>query len=75
MLPEFAVSENKTPGVVAVPLRNPSVARTLGLLSRRDVPFSEAAEDLRAIVVRQFKEAAGRPRSRAVHLLAQRARR
>lgn len=75
VLPEFAVSENKTPGVAAVPLRNPSVARTLGLLSRRDVPFSGAAEDLRAIVVRQFKETAGRPRSRAVHLLAQRARR
>jgi hypothetical protein len=41
---------------VAVPLRNPGITRTLGLLSRKDVLLSPLAETLRACVRRYFRD-------------------
>jgi DNA-binding transcriptional LysR family regulator len=60
ILPQSSVDSNRTPGIAGVPLRNPSVARTLGLLARKGEPLSPAAEELRAIVVRHLKGEKGR---------------
>lgn len=63
ILPECMVARKAAPGLVALPLRNPSIIRTLGVLTRKGVPLSPAAEALRKIVVRELKEE-GRPERR-----------
>ena len=55
LMPEFVLLGADVPGIVGVPLRNPSVTRTLGMLTRKGMPLSPAAEDLRNLIVRQFK--------------------
>ena len=67
ILPEFSVTAARVPGVARLPLRNPSVSRNVGLLTKKGLPLSPAAEDLRAIVVRHFKggtvRKGGKPKS------------
>jgi DNA-binding transcriptional LysR family regulator len=55
VLPEYVLAGTEIPGIAGVPLRNPTVARSIGMLTRKGVPLSPAAEDLRAIIMRQFK--------------------
>ena len=59
LMPEFVLKGADVPGLVGVPLRNPTVTRTLGMLTRKGVPLSPAAEDLRSIIVHQFRTWAG----------------
>ena len=56
ILPAPAVSPTTAQGLAVVQLRNPSVARTLGILSRRDSPLSPLAQELRDAVRRYFRE-------------------
>jgi DNA-binding transcriptional LysR family regulator len=56
ILPMLAMQPSAMPGLVAVPLRNPGITRTLGLLSRKDVLLSPLAETLRACVRRYFRD-------------------
>lgn len=53
--PRLSVPRGAYPGVVAVPLRNPGVARTLGVLSRRGAALSPPAEALADLLRRHLK--------------------
>lgn len=44
VVPRLAVEASGRAGIATVPLRNPSVSRTLGVVSRRGVPLSPAAD-------------------------------
>lgn len=55
VVPQLAISAADSPGVVAVPLRNPGVSRTLGVVSRRGVPLSPAADALLTLLRRHAK--------------------
>jgi DNA-binding transcriptional LysR family regulator len=59
VVPRLAVDAAGSPGVVAVPLRDPGVVRRLGVVSRRGVPLSPPAEALLALLRRQFRGAPG----------------
>jgi DNA-binding transcriptional LysR family regulator len=41
-------------GLVALPLRNPGIHRTLGILMRRDKPLSRSAQALLRMVRQHF---------------------
>ncbi len=58
VLPEFVLAGTEIPGITGVPLRNPTVTRPIGMLTRKGAPLSPAAEDLRSIIVRHFKDQA-----------------
>ncbi|MDO9499084.1 LysR family transcriptional regulator [Falsiroseomonas sp.] len=62
VVPRLAVDASGSAGVVAVPLRDPGVLRRLGVVSRRGVPMSPAAEALLALLRRHFR---ARPRDKA----------
>lgn len=53
--PQLAVDVVMAPDLVALPIRNPSVTRTLGLVSKRGYPLSEAGAALLEIIVNRFK--------------------
>lgn len=55
VVPQLAVNVDESPGLVAVPLRNPSISRTLGVVARRGVPLSPAADALLALLRKQMK--------------------
>ena len=55
VVPRLAVEAAGAPGVVAVALRDPAVVRRLGVVSRRGVPLSPAAEALLALLRRHFR--------------------
>jgi DNA-binding transcriptional LysR family regulator len=55
--PRLAVDVSTTPGIAALPIRNPTVTRTLGLVSKRGYPLSAAGEIMLDIVIRRFREA------------------
>ena len=59
VVPRLAVDAAGTVGVVAVPLRDPAVVRRLGVVSRRGVPLSPAAEALLALLRQRFRAARG----------------
>lgn len=59
LMPEFVLKGADVPEIVGIPLRNPSVLRTLGMLTRKGTPLSPVAEDLRNVVVQQFRKWAG----------------
>lgn len=65
ILPEFSVTAAQVPGIARLPLRNPAVSRNIGLLTKKGVPLSPAAEELRAIVVRHIKGSPGRAEGKA----------
>ncbi|MBL8701200.1 MAG: LysR family transcriptional regulator [Alphaproteobacteria bacterium] len=55
VVPRLAVDVMGTPGLAAVPLERPSVARTIGLLSRRGVPLSPAADTLAELIRKHLR--------------------
>lgn len=60
VVPRLAVEAAGTRRVAAVPLRDPSVTRRLGIVSRRGAPLSPAAEALLALIRRRFRGRAGK---------------
>lgn len=54
VVPNIAASSPGMAGLVSVPLRNPSIHRTLGILIRRDKPLSLMATALLQMIRRQF---------------------
>lgn len=61
VLPEGALAGSEASGIVGVPIRNPSVSRTIGILTRRGVSLSPPAEKLRDLVQREFRDDKSRP--------------
>lgn len=61
VVPRLAVDAAGSPGVVAVPLRDPAVMRRLGVVSRKGVPLSPAAEALLALLRRHFRPSTPAP--------------
>jgi DNA-binding transcriptional LysR family regulator len=55
VVPQLAVNPADSPGVVIVPLRNPGISRTLGVVARRGVPLSPAADALLGLLRRHGK--------------------
>jgi DNA-binding transcriptional LysR family regulator len=55
VVPRLAVEAAGSAGVVAVALRDPAVLRRLGVVSRRGVPLSPAAEALLGLLRRHFR--------------------
>jgi DNA-binding transcriptional LysR family regulator len=55
--PHLAVDVSVTPGIAALPIRNPTITRTLGLVSKRGYPLSAAGEIMLDIVIQKFREA------------------
>jgi len=55
VLPEFALGASRATDVVAIPIRNPSVVRTIGIITRKGIPLSPPAEALCALVQREFR--------------------
>lgn len=55
IVPQLAINPVDSPGVVVLPLRNPGISRTLGVVSRRGVPLSPAADALLALIRRHVK--------------------
>lgn len=56
VVPKLGVSTVRVSGVAVVALRNPSVTRTLGIITRRDHPLSPAAETLARLVQTHFRQ-------------------
>ncbi len=54
VVPKIAASAPDLFGLAAVPLRNPSIHRTLGILSRRDQPLSRPAQTLLRMIRAHF---------------------
>jgi DNA-binding transcriptional LysR family regulator len=55
VVPRLAIDVMGTPGIAAVPLRNPGVSRTLGIVAKRGLPLSPAAEALMKLIQRRMK--------------------
>lgn len=54
IVPKIAESSPGTAGLVTVPLRNPSIRRTLGILTKRDKPLSRMAQALLQMIRQHF---------------------
>lgn len=68
ILPMPAVHPSTMPGLATVPLRNPGVTRTLGLLSRKEASLSPLAEILRVCVRRYFRGLSAQSSPRAAEV-------
>ncbi len=55
IVPRLAIDAAGTPGVRAVPLRNPGIVRTLGLLTKRGTSLSPPAEILAGVIEARMK--------------------
>jgi DNA-binding transcriptional LysR family regulator len=55
VVPRLAIDGIDMAGLVALPLNNPGVTRTIGILSSRERPLSPTAEAFRALVERMVK--------------------
>ncbi len=55
VVPRLAVDVAGMPGIAALPLRNPGIVRTLGILTRRGASLSPAAETLAALIGTHLK--------------------
>ncbi|MBL8704592.1 MAG: LysR family transcriptional regulator [Rhodospirillales bacterium] len=55
IVPRLSMHRSPNPGVVAVPLRNPGIVRTLGIMVRRGVPLSPPAEALASMLKKQLR--------------------
>lgn len=53
--PKIADDAEFAPGIAAVPIRNPAVTRTLGLIARHGFPLSAPAEMFRDMIFAQFR--------------------
>lgn len=54
VVPRLSVDTVDERGLRLIPLKNPSVTRQLGIVSKRGAPLSPLADELRKIVVRTF---------------------
>lgn len=54
VVPRLSLDTVDEHGLKLVPLKNPSVTRQLGIVSKRGVPLSPLADELRKIIVRTF---------------------
>ena len=57
VIPRLAFNSVDERGLAVVPLRNPSVTRQLGIVSRRGTPLSPLADELRKTIVQTFAAA------------------
>jgi DNA-binding transcriptional LysR family regulator len=55
VVPQLAAAIAESPRVVVVPLRNPGITRTLGIILRRGLPLSPAAADLKRLIETRLK--------------------
>lgn len=55
IVPQLAVNAKDLPGVVVLPLRNPGISRTLGVVARRGIPLSPAADTLLGLIRRHVR--------------------
>jgi DNA-binding transcriptional LysR family regulator len=55
IVPQLAIDPAELHGVVALPLRNPTISRTLGVVARRGVPLTPAADAMLALLRRHAK--------------------
>lgn len=58
IVPRLALGITATDGLVTVPLRNPAVTRTLGIIARHGVPISKTAKALQDLIVQKLKSSA-----------------
>jgi DNA-binding transcriptional LysR family regulator len=56
VVPNMAVSPRAISGLVAVPLRNPSVSRTVGIVTRRDQPIAPPVQALIDLLRHYFQK-------------------
>lgn len=61
IVPQLALDVVDAGGLVAIPLRSPSITRTLGIVSRRTVPLRPAARDLLSLLSDQLKRSVATP--------------
>jgi DNA-binding transcriptional LysR family regulator len=54
VVPRMALDAVDERGLKLVPLRNPSITRQIGIVSRRGAPLSPMADDLRRIILKAF---------------------
>jgi DNA-binding transcriptional LysR family regulator len=54
VVPRLSLDTVDERGLKLVPLRNPSITRQLGIVSKRGVPLSPLADELRKIIVQTF---------------------
>jgi DNA-binding transcriptional LysR family regulator len=57
IVPNIAVKTQGTAGLVAIPLRNPGVSRTVGIVVKRGLPVSRPAQVLIDMIQKYFKTA------------------
>ncbi len=55
VVPRLAIDTARTPDVAAIPLRNPGIVRTLGILSKRGTSLSAPAEILAGLISARLK--------------------
>ena len=55
VVPRLAVDLPGTPGLVAVPLRNPHVTRALGIVQKQGLPLAAPAQALQDMLIRQLR--------------------
>lgn len=55
VVPRLAIDVAGSPGLKAIPITNPSVARTVGVVTKRGIPLSEPGELLLKLVTRSLK--------------------
>ncbi|MHB2169841.1 LysR family transcriptional regulator [Alsobacter sp. R-9] len=54
VVPRLALETNTMEGLAVLPLRNPSITRQIGIVSRRSAPLSPLGEELRRYVIEEF---------------------
>ena len=59
IVPQLALGVVDPSGIAAVPLRNPGVTRTLGIVAKRGIPPSQPAATLLDLIVSALRSAAG----------------
>ena len=61
IVPRLAIDAMASPALAAIPLRNPGLTRTLGVVTKRGAPLTRPAEALLDLISRQMKADAKRP--------------
>lgn len=64
VVPRLAVDEDGSPDLVALPIRGPSVTRTLGIVTKRGLPLSTPGRLLLDLVTARFRREAARAEDR-----------
>jgi DNA-binding transcriptional LysR family regulator len=64
VIPQLAMGKGKIQGLTTVLLKNPAVSRQIGIMTRRGVPISPLADELRKHVVAVFSQQRAVPKAR-----------